>query len=319
MTGTEKLSRRTAMLLAAVCVAALPASVASAQEKVIRVLRSAVGTFQPLYIAEEQGYFKEKGLKIEISVGGAPTQNIAQIQAGQTDITMSGAFELTAAIAQGLPIVGVLNTQDQGEVGTTGLLTPPGSPLKTVADFKGKKLGVPGAQNSGQGLMVYRAFEKAGLSPADATLVNLPFDTVIESAENGNVDAITPVGLFYAVAKAKGFGEVPEFYEQIQGTPAVVFLASKDWVNANAETLASFNEAMQKAYEYGNAHPEAVRAVDAAQTRQPPEFIATRYIAPFVAAFQREKWVAMASDMHRYGLIPKAPTEAELIWEGAPK
>lgn len=318
MTAFSRINRRAALLLVAASTALLPVSLASAQEKTVRVLRSPVGTFQGLYIAEEQGYFKEKGLKVEITIGGAPSQNIAQLQAGQTDVIMTGSFDLVAAVAQGLPVVAVLNTQNQGDVGTTGLMTPPGSAIKTVADLKGKKIGMPGIQST-QGLMLYRAFEKAGLSKDDVTLVNLPFDAMIESAEKGNVDAIVPIGLFHAMSKSKGFGEVPEVYQEIKGTPAVIFAAGKEWVAANADTMTAFNEAMQKAYEYGNAHPEAVRAVDSAQTKMPPDYIANRYIAPFVAAFGQDAWAAAVADMAKYGFIPNTPATADFIWAGAPK
>jgi NitT/TauT family transport system substrate-binding protein len=313
------ISRRriAAVMITVTAFAALPA-VATAAEKLIRVLRSPVGTFQGLYIAEEQGYFKEKGLTVEITVGGAPTQNIAQLQAGQADVIMSGSFDIVTASAQGLPVFAVLNTQDQGAVATTGLMTPPGSKIKTLADLKGKKIGMPGIQST-QGLMVYRALEKGGMTKTDVTLVNLPFDAMIESAEKGNVDAIAPIGLFFSIAQAKGFGEIPEAYDEIQGTPAVIFVSSKDWVSRNEATMQAFNEAMQKAYEYGNKHPEAVRAVDSAQTKMPPDYIKTRYIAPFVAGFQRDKWNAAAKDMAKFGFIPKAPAEADFIWQGAPQ
>lgn len=312
------LNRRATLLLAAASLAVLPAAFAHAQDKVVRVLRSPVGTFQGLYIAEEQGYFKEKGLKVEIAVGGAPSQNIAQLQAGQTDVIMTGSFDLVAAVAQGLPIFAVLNTQDQGDVGTTGLMTPPGSPIKSVADLKGKKIGMPGIQST-QGLMLFRALEKAGLSKDDVTLVNLPFDAMIESAEKGNVDAIIPIGLFHSLSKSKGFGEVTEVYEEIKGTPAVIFAAGKEWVGANADTMTAFNEAMQKAYEFGNANPDAVRAIDGAQTKMPPDYIKSRYIAPFVAAFQQDTWAAAVADMNKFGFIPNVPAATDFIWDGAPK
>lgn len=318
MTDLSRLTRRTALMMAAASIALLPAAFAQAQEKVIRVLRSPVGTFQGLYLAEEQGYFKEKGLKIEIAIGGAPSQNIAQLQAGQTDVIMTGSFDLVAAVAQGLPVAAVLNTQDQGDIGTTGLMTPPGSAIKTVADLKGKKIGMPGIQST-QGLMLFRALEKAGMSKDDVTLVNLPFDAMIESAEKGNVDAIVPIGLFHSLSKSKGFGEVPEVYTEIKGTPAVIFAAGKEWLAANGDAMTAFNEAMQKAYEYGNANPDAVRAVDSAQTKMPPDYIKTRYIAPFVASFQRDAWTAAVADMAKYGFIPNAPAEADFIWSGAPK
>lgn len=317
----NNISRRflTGVAAAILASALLPISTATAAETVIRVLRSPVGTFQGLYIAEEKGYFKEAGLKVEVSVGGAPTQNIAQLQAGQTDVIMSGSFDIVTAASRGLPVVAVLNTQDQGDVPTTGLLIPPNSPIKTMADIKGKAIGLPGGVQSTQGLMLLRALEKAGLTKDDVRLVNLPFDAMIESAERGGVDAIAPIGLFFSTAQAKKFKAIDEAYAGIKGTPAVIFASSKSFLTEQPEAMKAFVDAMLKAYEFGNDHPDAVRAVDTAQTKMPPDYINTRYIAPFTGKFQRDVWLNAVADMERFGFIPKAPAEADFIWQGAPK
>lgn len=319
---TTKLTRRMfAITMSALAAGATLAPMAArAEEKVIRVLRSPVGTFQGLFIAEEQGYFKEAGIKVDVKLGGSPSQNIAQLQAGQADIIMSGSFDLVTANAQGLPVVAILNTQDQGDTPTTGLMVPPKGTVKSVADLKGKAVGLPGGLQSTQGLMMLRAMEKAGLAKDDVRFVNLPFDaTMLESAERGAVDAITPIGLFYSLSQAKGFTAVPGVYEEIKGTPAVIFVSSKSYLSANNDAAKAFVTAMLKANEYGNAHPDAIRAVDAAQTKMPPDYIKTRYIAPFVGKFQRDVWMKAVADMARFGFIPKAPAEADMIWDGAPK
>lgn len=303
---------RAVLLVALVTLLPIPAT---AQETIIRVLRSPTGEFQPFYIAEEQGYLRERGIKLEIRLGGAPTQNIAQLQAGQAEITMAGPIDVVSAVSQGLPIISIINVQNA----FTTLLTPPGSPYKTVTDLRGKRLGVPFAQQSLQGVMVYRAFEAAGLSTKDAKLINIPFDTVVESAKNGNVDAITPVGLFRVAAMAEGFTEVPGFLDAIRGTPGVILVANKSWVVENAATVAAFNEAMERAYEYANANPEAVRAIDTKFTKLPSDYIANRTINPFTSVFQRDVWMNVVADMHRYGLIPNTPAESDYIWDGAPR
>lgn len=317
---SEKITRRalTASIAALIATAAM-STYAFAEDKVIRVLRSPVGTFQGLFIAEEQGYFKEAGIKVEVTVGGAPTQNIAQLQAGQTDIIMSGSFDVVTANARGLPVMAILNTQDQGDTATTGLMVPPNSPIKAIADLKGKAVGLPGGLQSTQGLMMLRALEKAGLTKDDVRFVNLPFDAMIESAERGSVDAITPIGLFFSLSQAKGFTAIDAAYQEIKGTPAVIFVSSKGFLGENPEAAKGFVDAMMKAFDYGNAHQDAIRAIDAAQTKMPPDYIKTRYIAPFKGTFNREVWGKAVADMARFGFIPSAPAEADFIWEGAPK
>ena len=318
MRNMNSITRRTAIALGAIAVAAavLPMN-GHAEEKVIRVLRSPVGQFQPLFYGVDQGIFAKHGLKLEVTIGGSPDQQIAQLQAGQTDIVMTGPASLATAVANGLPVMATLNVQDQGEVPTTGLFVPKDSPIKTVQDLKGKSVGLFGV-TSIQAVGLLLALEKAGVSKDDVKIVNIPFDAQVESAEKGNVDAIIPIGLFTAVAQAKGFRDIPEVYAETRGYPAVIWASSKAYLDANADTVKAFNDALIEAYDYGNKNPDVVRAVDLAQTKMPPDYIKNRYIAPFVYKLNREKYDKINADMVRFGFMPKAPTQAEYIWSGAP-
>jgi NitT/TauT family transport system substrate-binding protein len=59
---TLQIGRRAALAaLAMVPVMLAIGETAEAEEKTIRLLRAPVGAFEPLYIAQEKGYFKEKG------------------------------------------------------------------------------------------------------------------------------------------------------------------------------------------------------------------------------------------------------------------
>lgn len=319
MKHTTSTTRRAVIALGAMAVAAavLPAK-SYAEDTVIRVLRSPVGQFQPLFIAEEKGWFKERGLKVEVTIGGSPDQAIAQLQAGQTDIVMTGPASLATAVANGLPVLATLNVQDQGEVPTTGLFVTKDSPIKSVQDLKGKSVGLFGV-TSIQAVGLLLALEKAGISKDDVKIVNIPFDAQIESAEKGNVDAIIPVGLFTAIAQAKGFRDIPEVYAETKGYPAVIYASSKAFLDAHGDAAKAFNEVLIKTYEYGNEHPDDVRAVDLAQTKMPPDYIKTRYIAPFVYKFNRQMYDKINADMVRFGFMPKAPPQEDYIWSGAPQ
>jgi NitT/TauT family transport system substrate-binding protein len=315
-----QLTRRVAMAALALGTAVLGFGTfpSQAEDKIIRLLRAPVGAFEPLYIAEQKGYFKERGLTVDIQVGGGPDQNIAQAMAGQVEIVMTGAVPLVAAVANGAPVVAILGAEGHENPPTTGLMVKGDSPIKTLADLKGKSIGIPGIA-SPQGLATLLALEGVGLGPKDVTLVNLPFDAVVESAERGKVDATFPIGLFYTLAKSQGFREFPDVIKPLDGTPAILYATTRSWAEANGETLKAFNDAMLKAYADANADDKLVRAVDAVQTRLPPDFIATRPIVPFDGAFQRDVWSEMNEGLARFGFLPKVPEPAEYIWDGAPQ
>jgi len=316
----RNLTRRTAFaavaMISLTCISA-PTSVL-AQDKVIRLLRAPVGAFQPLYIAEAKGYFKDAGLKVEIAVGGAPDQNIAQAMAGQVEIVMTGAVPLVAAVANGVPVVAVLGAEDHVAPATTGLMVKADSPVQKLEDLKGKKIGMPGIA-SPQGLATLLALEGVGIAPGDVSLVNLPFDAVVESAQNGQVDATFPIGLFYTLAKSQGFREFPDVIRPLDNTPAVLYATTRPWAEQNADTLAAFVAAMDKAYADANADETLVRAVDREQTRLPPDFIDTRPIVDFTPDFNREAWNRMNEGLAKFGFLPKLPTPEDYIWQDTAK
>lgn len=319
---TNWMTRRTVLGLALGATVAASALVtfgaASAQElATVRVERSPVGQFQGLYIADELGYFKDRGIKVEINVGASPDGALAQLMSNQKDVAMTGAAPLTAAVANGMPVVAVLNAQDQNPTPTFGLMLKADSPIKSMADLKGKKIGLPGIA-SPQGTALLMALEAAGMTRDDVELVNLPFPGVLAAIEAGTVDAGIPIGLFYTLAEQQGYREFHEVFDQaVQNAPAVFFAANKAWADQNVDLLKRFNEAMTLAYDYANKNPDKVREIDGQQTQLPKEFIATREILPFEAAFNAAAWAMVAEHFAKFGFISRVPDPSEYIWEHA--
>lgn len=283
----------------------------------LKINRSPVGTFQGLFIAEEQGYFAERGIKLDIHVGASPDGALAELMSGTSDLAMTGAVPLVAGVANGLPVVATLNTQEQGTLPTMGLLAPADGGIKSIENLRGKKIGLPGI-TSPQGLALLLELEKFGMTADDVELVNLPFPGVLSAIESGAVDAGVPAGLFYTLGVQGGMTVFPEVFENLHRSPAVLFAANKMWAEENADIIAKFNEAMSLAYEYGNAHPEDIRRIDAEKTKMPPSFIETRDIAPFVGEFGVSEWDLQNHDMLKFKFLPRVPEPSEYIWSGAP-
>ncbi len=320
MKQLPKVTRRVATLcLAATALAATLPSALAQDMQTIRVERSPVGQFQGLFIAEELGYFKDRGIELDISIGTSPDGALAQLMSNQKDVAMTGAAPLGAAVANGLPVVAVLNAQDQNETPTFGFLVKPGTPIKTIEDLKGKKIGLPGIA-SPQGAALLQTLEDHGMTRDDVELVNLPFPGVLSAIESGSVDAGIPIGLFYTLGEQQGYPEFKEVFDNaVQNAPAVFFAANKNWADENADLLNRFIEAMALAYDYANEHPEKVREIDGQQTKLPKDFIATRDIVPFEAGFDADAWQKQNEAFAKYGFISRIPESSEYIWSGALK
>lgn len=153
--------------LALVC-AALPAA---AQDKVRLLLDWFVNPdHAALVIAKQRGLFTKHGLDVEMIAPADPNAPPKLVAAGQADYAVSYQPTLQMLAAEGLPLVrvGVLVAQP-----LNSLVALEDSPIKTIADFKGRKIGysVSGFEEAVLGAML----DSAGLSLKDVTLVNVNF------------------------------------------------------------------------------------------------------------------------------------------------
>lgn len=317
MRTLDKLNRRGLIALLSAAIAVPHSAAAMAQEATVSVLRSATGAFQHLYIAQEQGYMKEVGLNLDIRIGGSSPQMVAELVSGNVNLIMGGAVPLVVAVSKGVPLVATFNIQNQGEIPTTGVLVPPGSPIRSVADLVGRTVGVQSPHTIME-LMLKKSLVREGLDANSVKLVFLPTESLIESAVNGSIDAVMPTGLFTSLAEDQGFTHLPGVYHEIQGMPATSFLASKKFVDENGDVLRKFNQALQKAYDYANKNRDAVRDVDRKYTRLPEDYITKRYIAPMEGGFNRDRYQQLIADMKKFGFIDQEPALTDVLWADAP-
>ena len=121
----------------------------------------------PVIIAEQYGYFKENGLKVEIIEPADPNDPPKQVAAGKIDIAISYQPQFHLQIDQSLPIVRL------GSLVSTplnSLVVLKDGPIKSIKDLKNKKIGfsVGGFEDA----LLSGMFEKYGLKLSDVELIN---------------------------------------------------------------------------------------------------------------------------------------------------
>lgn len=133
-------------LLAALAIAASLGvmDVSLAQERVrIGLPVPNYGPYTPIYAADELGFFKKNGIQIEItSYRGSAALQEAMV-AGYVDVQVTSPNRAVLAIAKGAKqlMIGAVTTAPTG----WHIVVPTNSPIKTVADLAGKKVGVTSA------------------------------------------------------------------------------------------------------------------------------------------------------------------------------
>ena len=206
----------------------------------------------PLIVAREKGFFAAQDLEVELIAPADPNDPPKLVAAGKADIAVSYQPQLHLQVAEGLPLtrIGTLVATP-----LNSLVVLEDSPIKSIADLKGRKVGfsVGGFEDALLSAMLARH----GLTLKDITLVNVNF-SLSPSLISGQVDAV--IGAFrnfelnqMDIVKKPGRA----FYVEEEGVPTydeLILVAHRDSVAKPA--LRKFLNAVTQATQYLINHPE---------------------------------------------------------------
>ena len=187
------MQRRSVVLLGATTLAAPALLRAQAVEK--PKLTIAVGGknllyYLPLTIAESQGYFKAEGLDVTIVDFAGGSKALQAVVGGSADV-VSGAFEHTLIMQPKGIRLRAFALQGRAPQVVLGInpKTMPG--YKSVADLKGRKIGVT-APGSSTNVLANFVLAKAGLKPSDVSIIGVGAGTgAVAAMRSGQIDAIS--------------------------------------------------------------------------------------------------------------------------------
>ncbi len=244
---------RFALLAAMLALAAAPAQ---AQDS----LR--IGAFGPLNnesiavaIALEKGFYEDAGIDAELITfkGGAPA---VQALAGKAvDVCICSPEHVIRLTNRGLDAHVIVPLSN---ITSYVLFGPKDSPAKSIADLKGKKIGItsPGSKTDG---LVRLALSRAGLDPAkDASIIGIGGSANnLAAIKAGHVDAGMVSGVEVLTAEQQ-FTPVHDWRNSRIASLALIGLDS--WAKDNPELVRKFVQATLKAAD--------IAANDAAQREE---------------------------------------------------
>ncbi len=202
-----------------------------------------------IYVAEAKGFFKEEGLDNETIVIGGPAA-IAALVSGNVDFSGAGGSGLRAA-AKGAELKAILY---QTEKVTWYFVVSPG--IKSVADLKGKKIGV-GLIGDSEDRFSTMFVERGGLSAKDVT--RIPMGTSsgarIAAIKSGSLHAavLDPGGVI--VAEKEGLHSLA-FLGDLFPLPFQGYVVTDKKIAENPAQVKRWVRAMVRALLFLRDHPE---------------------------------------------------------------
>ncbi len=226
--------------------------------------------YEPAFIAQEQGYFTDAGLDVELKAGGAPQDNIAQVVGGSADLAITSWDTMTTSVASGVPVRAVAaNTIVSATTDTSGIVVLNDSGINSLADLKGRTVAFD-SLGSGGSSELFAAMKAQGLSQDDIKQVAIPYAGQLAALQQHQVDAIFPSEPFYSQVIASPDVKVISnpVREVAAGMPITLWTGSESWLDANSDAVTRFIDALQKGMDFYNdpANLDAVKQIRAEVT-----------------------------------------------------
>jgi NitT/TauT family transport system substrate-binding protein len=223
------------------------------------------------FIALHDGLFAKEGLKINYSPAVSSETAVAQQLKGQLDISGGNyvSYINEAAIDhQPIEVVAEASIMQQG---AQTIFTMPNSKIKSLADLKGKLVGVNAPGNI-EYLLDISVLQENGINPKDvqfpsasdkafaATGGAIPFPNMAQDLADGEIAAATLPEPFASQAEQQ-YGAVP-LADLNQGAtsdfPVEGYVVTKQWAAQNPNTLKRFLAALEAGQEIADTDRAAV-------------------------------------------------------------
>ena len=252
-----RFTRRTFATAAALAAASIAAPALRAQGKLEKTkVAIAVGGkpafyYLPLTISEQLGYFKAEGLDVEISdfAGGAKA---LQALIGNSADVVSGAYEHTINMQAKNQFIQSFVLQGRAPQIAVGVSTKAMPNYRSLADLKGKKIGVS-APGSSTNMVANLVLSRAGIKASDVSYVGVGTSAgALAALRSGQIDAMSNTDPVMTMLEQKGDVKIISDTRTLKGTqevfggpmPAACFYTHTEFIQRNPNTCQALANAI---------------------------------------------------------------------------
>lgn len=209
----------------------------------------------PFFIADQNGYFKEQGLQVDLVPVKSAQERDTLMQTGQIDGELNDLVSTGLFNKDSVKIKVVYKArQSYPNAPQYRILSAPNSPLRSPADLKGVPIGI--SQNTVIQYMTERLLQAKGLAAADikpeeVTAIPVRYEQLI----NGNLKAATLPDPLGQGAQAAGAHLIVDDSQYPQYSHSVLSFRA-EVLKDRPNTVKKFLVAWEKAVNEMNAHPE---------------------------------------------------------------
>lgn len=278
----------------------------------------------PMFQAANMGYFKSRGLNVELVVLNNGPAVASAVESANLDIGYAAISPIIAARARGMDFRFFAGTSYESAPDNvlTYYVASAKSGVTSMKDMAGKTLAV-NAAGGGCELGAHDHADAAGVDWSKIKLLTLPFPQTQAALELGNVDAACIVDPFYSsIMNSKKIGArvIARFPVANIGAYRRVlvdgFFAKEGWLKANEKTAAAFVAALNQGARDLQSDPALGRRLLESELKIPPAFAKeVRLVIVTDLALDPDDMRASIEQSTRYGALPKKLTAEDMVFQ----
>jgi NitT/TauT family transport system substrate-binding protein len=209
----------------------------------------------PFAIATKLGWFEKDGIKVDLVPLPGSTDCVKLVATKELQASLPSVEPLAIIRPQGVKAK-FFYTAYQANI--YGIAVPADSPIKSIADLKGKKIGVTSMASAG--VIVARALVKqAGMNPDSDVSIIVAGEAAQTAAlvNSKQVDALSQFDTQYALTSNAGAKLRLLDHPEIKKFPSNGFVALEDYLKNNRKEAVALARGYAKGTVFAIANPEA--------------------------------------------------------------
>jgi NitT/TauT family transport system substrate-binding protein len=264
-----------------------------------------------IWLGEEQGFFEEEGIDLEIQTTSGGAAAVPGVVSGDFDFAFGNTVSVMVARDQGLDLRyvtnGAVTAGEEAERGFSAVVVPADSDIQGPADLAGKTVSVNNLKNIGD-TTIRHVVEEAGGDPDAIEFVEVGFPDAPAALDRGQVDAAWILDPFLTQTLERGDRAVTYNFREFHPDLDIAgYFTTAQKFEQDPETVEKFQTAMNRSLEYANENPEEVREIVGTYTEISEELRGEMVLPRYLTEFHRDALQQLGDAAVKYGTIENAP------------
>jgi NitT/TauT family transport system substrate-binding protein len=216
-----------------------------------------------IFIAQDNGYFTESGIEVELIplIGGEKI--MTALREGDVEIGFSNVASTIFGFDDGAKFVSIVGGAAQdASCPVHGIFVRANGAIQTVTDLANTKIAV-NTNRAIDEVMVPPLVEMYGADPSGIEFVPIAFPEMFAALKQGDVDAVVQIEPFVTIGNADpDLCRISYNYIELQPVTEISsMVAMQPWIEQYPEVVRAFQKAIIKAAEFANIHDRETRNI----------------------------------------------------------